>query len=67
VVATSLSGSTPFTRMLVVSVKLLNMAPSLMRVDQASTASVFFRTCSTLSTIAGGMLRFSGSASIEAT
>jgi len=67
VVATSAWGSMPLMRMLVVSVKLLNMAPILTRVDQASTASSFFSACSTRSTAAGFMFRFSGSVSIEAT
>ena len=67
VAAASFTGSTPLRRMLVVSVKLLNIAPSLTRSDQASTPSSFANACSTLPTSAGGMFRFSGSVSIDAT
>ena len=66
-VAISFAGSTPLTRMLVVSVKLLNIAPSLIRSEYASTEAILPSTCSTFATIAGCMLRFSGRLSIEAT
>jgi len=53
--------------MLVVSVKLLNIAPSFTRSEYASTASILLSACSTLATMPGDMLRFSGSVSMEAT
>ncbi len=66
-VAASRAGSTPLMRILVVSVKLLNMPPNLTRGDQVSTALSSFSAASTLATAPGFMFRFSGSVSMEAT
>ncbi|MCY1545250.1 hypothetical protein D9M68_811820 [compost metagenome] len=66
-VAASRAGSTPLMRMLVVSLKLLNMPPNLTRGDQVSTALSCRSASSTLATAAGFMFRFSGSVSMDAT
>jgi hypothetical protein len=65
--AASRSGSTPFSRIEVVSMKLLNMAPNFRRGDQATTASSPASAFSTCATAAGFMLRLSGRLSMEAT
>ena len=67
VVANSFSGMTPFSLMFVVSAKLLNMPPNLMRGDQAAISGRSFRTASTRFAAPAFMFRFKGRLSMDAT
>ncbi len=65
-VRNSFSGSTPFTRMFVVSSKLLNAAPNLRRGEKASIPSVSRIASSSFFVWFGCMLRWSGRFSMAA-
>ena len=66
-VASSRSGSTPLRRMLVVLAKLLNMAISLTRGDQASMPSAAFSTSLSFTSMRGRILRSTGRLSMAPT